>query len=103
MQETLTIPGAAVNEEERPFAASLAAAPAETYDPDVRVIYGAGLQSMPLVGMSIAQVRDAVVAILDVDRRAPLLVNGRPARADYRVAPGDELEFVHHAGEKGCS
>jgi hypothetical protein len=79
-----------------------AAAPAAaTYHPDVRVIYGAGVQSMPLVGLSVAQARDAAVAILGVDRRAPALVNGRPARADYRVVPGDELEFVHHAGEKG--
>ena len=56
---------------------------------------------MPLVGMSLAQARDAAIAILGVDHRAPALVNGRPARLDYRVAPGDELEFVHHAGEKG--
>ena len=77
--------------------------PAAPAGPDVRVIYGAGVQLMPLAGLTIAQAREAAVAILGVDRRAPALVNGRPARADYRVAAGDELEFVHHAGEKGVT
>jgi len=87
------------DETERP--APAAPAPTQNFNPEVRVIYGAGVQSMPLVGMTVAQARGAAVAILGVDRRAPALVNGRVARADYRVAPGDELEFVHHAGEKG--
>ena len=84
-----------------PLSAPAASSPAETYNPDVRVIYGAGVQTLPLVGLTVAQARDAAIAILGVDRRAPALVNGRPARPEYRVEPGDEIEFVHHAGEKG--
>jgi sulfur carrier protein ThiS len=30
------------------------------------------------------------------------LVNGEPVHADYRLASGDTLELVHHAGEKGA-
>jgi hypothetical protein len=88
-QETQTLPAAAPAE------------PVESYNPDVQVIYGAGVQSLPLVGMSLAQARDAAIALLGVDRRAPALVNGRPAGAEYRIQGGDEIEFVHHAGEKG--
>lgn len=102
MEKTRTAvarPGQA--DDTRPAPAVPAAGKTEAYDPEVRVIYGAGVQSMPLVGMSVAQARQAAVTILGVDHRSPVLVNGRPARSDYRVAPGDELEFVHHAGEKG--
>jgi len=102
MEKRRTIATAPVRGEEiAPAPAAPASSEAEAYNPEVRVIYGAGVQSMPLVGMSLAQARDAAIAILGVDRRAPALVNGRPARLDYRVVPGDELEFVHHAGEKG--
>jgi hypothetical protein len=102
MEKTKTATARAVRDEEIRLAPAVPASnQAEGYNPDVRVIYGAGVQSMPLVGMSLAQARDAAIAILGVDHRAPALVNGRPARLDYRVAPGDELEFVHHAGEKG--
>jgi hypothetical protein len=102
MEKTRTTIARPVRDDEmRPAPAAPASHQAEAYNPDVRVIYGAGIQSMPLVGMTLAQARDAAIAILGVDRRAPALVNGRPGRLDYRVAPGDELEFVHHAGEKG--
>jgi len=101
MEKTRTTVTRSVRADESLPAPHSPAAPANGYNPDVRVIYGAGVQAMPLVGMSIAQAREAAAAILGVDRRAPALVNGRPVRMDYCVAPGDELEFVHHAGEKG--
>lgn len=102
MEKTRTSLATPIREEEVPPVPAAPAAPQPAaLNPAVRVIYGAGVQSMPLVGMTVAQARDAAIAILGVDRRSPALVNGRPARADYRVAPGDELEFVHHAGEKG--
>ena len=100
MEKTRTLTTLPTHDDE-PSPAPAPPSPAETYNPDVRVIYGAGVQSMPLVGMTFAQARDAAIAILGVDRRAPVLVNGRPADMNTRVAPGDELEFVHHAGEKG--
>ena len=102
MEKTRTTIARPVRDDEvRPAPAAAPSNHAEAYNPDVRVIYGAGVQSLPLAGMNVAQARDAAIAILGVDRRAPALVNGRPVRPDYRVAPVDELEFVHHAGEKG--
>ena len=102
MEKTRTSTARAIPGQENESApAAPAPEPIQTYNPDVRVIYGAGVQSLPLVGMSMTQAREAAMAILGVDRRAPSLVNGRPVRPEYRVSPGDEIEFVHHAGEKG--
>ena len=68
---------------------------------EVQVIYGASVQTLALAGLTIAQARPVVETILAVDPRSPALVNGRPVRANYVIAEGDALEFVHHAGEKG--
>jgi hypothetical protein len=67
----------------------------------VQVIYGAGVQTLALAGLTIAQARPLVETILSVAPRSPALVNGRPVRPGYVIAQGDTLEFVHHAGEKG--
>lgn len=94
-----------VERERREEISAPPAAPADAQpfalSPGVRVVYGAGVQTMSLAGLTVSQARDAAVVLLGVDRRAPTLVNGRPARLDYRIGPEDELEFVHHAGEKG--
>ncbi len=74
----------------------------DDFDAGVQVIYGAGTQSLPLVGLRIADARSLVETILRVEPRSPALVNGRHARLDYVIARGDVLEFVHHAGEKGA-
>jgi hypothetical protein len=68
---------------------------------DVQVIYGASVQFLPLVGVTIAQARLLVETILGVDPTSPVLVNGRPVRARHTIARGEALEFIHHAGEKG--
>jgi hypothetical protein len=70
---------------------------------DVQVIYGASVQTLALAGLTLAQARPLVETILAVDHRSPALVNGQTARANYVIARGDALEFVHHAGEKGCA
>ena len=68
----------------------------------VEVISGASVQSLSLAGLQITQARELVGAILHVDSRARVLVNGAPVSNEYRLALGDVLEFVHHAGEKGA-
>jgi hypothetical protein len=68
---------------------------------DVQLIYGASVQTLPLVGLRIAEIRPIVQTILRVHPSSPALVNGRPVRPDYVVTSDDVLEFVHHAGEKG--
>jgi hypothetical protein len=66
-----------------------------------QVIYGASVQTLALVGRTIAQARPLVETILGVDRRSPALVNGRRVRDSYVIAEGDTVEYVHLAGEKG--
>jgi hypothetical protein len=68
---------------------------------EVQVIYGAGLQTLELAGLTIAQARPLVETILRVVPRSPALVNGNPVRETYVIGEGETLEFVHHAGEKG--
>jgi hypothetical protein len=67
----------------------------------VEVISGASVQNLPLAGLQIAQARELVGTILHVDSHARVLVNGVVVSNEYRLAPNDVLEFVHHAGEKG--
>jgi hypothetical protein len=68
---------------------------------DVRVIYGASAQMLPLSGMQVSEARALLESILQVDPKAPALVNGKAVKPNHRIVPGDALEFVHHAGEKG--
>jgi hypothetical protein len=79
------------------------AAEAETPGSSVQVIHGASVQHLPLAGLRISDVRVLLHDILKIDRTSPILVNGSPARTNYRVVTGDCLEVVHHAGEKGAS
>ena len=79
-----------------------AAAPVEPEQvASVQVISGASVQALPLAGLQVAQARELVGTMLNIDPGSPVLVNGEPVSSDYRLADGDTLEFVHHAGEKG--
>ena len=69
--------------------------------PNAEVIHGASVQTLPVAGMTVAQARDALIPILNLDRRAPALIDGVPARENDVIAPDSVLEFVHFAGEKG--
>jgi hypothetical protein len=75
----------------------------ETPAGDVQVIYGAGVQMLPLAGLQVGAARALLESILQVDPKAPVLVNGKPVKsAHHEVVKGDVLEFVHQAGEKGA-
>ena len=82
-------------------AADARSAASEDFDAGVQVIYGASVQALPLIGLRVSDARPIVQTILQVDPRSPAVVNGRRVQADYVIARGDVLEFVHHAGEKG--
>jgi hypothetical protein len=69
---------------------------------NVQVTYGAGVQALPLAGLRVSDARHIARDILNVDPQAPVLVNGRQVDASYRIAAGDQIEFVHAAGEKGA-
>ena len=79
------------------------AEPVERDDGGVQIVYGASLQYLPLAGQTISRIRPALEMMLRVDARSPVLVNGEPASADYVLARGDVLEFIHRAGEKGAT
>jgi hypothetical protein len=84
-----------------PALAALKTAETPAAPKDVQVISGASVQSLPLAGTQVGQVRELLGAILHIAPQALALVNGRPVRTDHQLASGDTLEFVHHAGEKG--
>lgn len=76
-------------------------APAALGPAAAQVIYGASVQTMPLAGLTVSQAREIAAAVLQVDRRAPCLVNGHPVSRDYVIQADDTIEYVHFAGEKG--
>ena len=73
----------------------------EAPQPSVQVIFGASVQQMSLAGLTVGRARELASTILSADASSPVLVNGHPARRTQVLAPGDTLEIVHHAGEKG--
>jgi len=70
-------------------------------DPSVPVIYGASIQSLPLAGLTLGEARNWVREFLHVGPKTVALINGAKAGEDYRLVPGDAVEFIHQAGEKG--
>jgi hypothetical protein len=68
----------------------------------VTVISGAHLQSLPLANQTVDAARQLLQASFNIGPQAMALVNGRPVTPETVLRQGDILEFVHHAGEKGC-
>jgi hypothetical protein len=69
---------------------------------EVEVIYGASVQDFAVGGQTLREARDVIAGILQIPPDSPALVNGEPVPHTYRLAAGDTLEFIHHAGEKGA-
>jgi hypothetical protein len=76
--------------------------PTPDHGDSVTVISGAHLQHFPLAGMPVAQARALLGQVMSLHPEAPAVVNGQSVDGAYALEPGDMLEFVHHAGEKGC-
>ena len=68
---------------------------------NVQVTYGAGVQTLPLAGLRVSDARHIARDILNVDPQAAVLVNGGEVNPTHRINAGDQIEFVHAAGEKG--
>jgi len=68
----------------------------------VQVIWGASLQNLQLAGMQMQHARRLLQGLMHIDPTAPALINGEPARPNQTIEAGDTVEFVVHAGEKGC-
>lgn len=67
----------------------------------VRVVYGVHALEAGLAGRSVMSVREALAQPLNISPRAVALVNGQEVEAGYVLSPGELLEFVRYAGEKG--
>lgn len=65
------------------------------------VAHGPYAENLPVVGMSVAVVRDRFAERLDIDPKALPFVNGKPVDEDYEVRAGETLMFARRAGEKG--
>lgn len=94
----------AAREEPRPLqmpAVPELSVPTQEGPAHVQVIYGASVQNMPVAGLTVAQAREIAVAVLQVDRRASVLLNGQPVDGGHVIQASDTLEYVHFAGEKG--
>ena len=67
----------------------------------VRVIYGVHTLDVAVAGRSILSVREALTQPLNISPEAVALVNGREVEAAHTLVPGELLESVRYAGEKG--
>jgi hypothetical protein len=69
----------------------------------VDVVSGVHAHSLPLVGMTVAQVRSELAERMNIDPAAMAVVDGNPAAEDTVLAEGQTLNFVKHSGEKGAT
>lgn len=67
----------------------------------VQVIYGVHSLEAGLAGRTVGSVREALAQPMNISPRAVALVNGQEVDATHVLTPGELLEFVRYAGEKG--
>jgi hypothetical protein len=67
----------------------------------VQVVWGPMVEQMTVGGMTAGEVRALLQRPYNIPPQATALVNGQPVAPEYRLAPGDTLEFARPAGEKG--
>lgn len=67
----------------------------------ISVSCGASSGKFPVIGKSVAAVGEFLREVLNVDRLAEGLVNGKKVEGNYILQPGDTLEYLKPAGRKG--
>ncbi len=67
----------------------------------VRVIHGIHSLSVGVAGKTVSEAREALRQALNISPRAVALVDGQEVDEGQRLLPGQHLEFVRMAGEKG--
>jgi hypothetical protein len=78
-----------------------AVAPAAAAGGIVQVIWGSMTESLELADMSVGDAFRMLQAPFNIAPAVAALVNGDAVDGEYRLHPGDELEFTRPAGEKG--
>jgi hypothetical protein len=69
----------------------------------VKVLYGVHVLEASLAGRTVQSVREALVQPLNISPQAVSLVNGQEVEDTHVLSPGELLEFVRYAGEKGMA
>ncbi len=67
----------------------------------VRVVYGIHSLSVGVAGKTVSEVRVALGQAMNISPRAIALVDGQEVNEGQILLPGQYLEFVRQAGEKG--
>ncbi len=67
----------------------------------VRVVYGIHALSVGVAGKRVGEVRGALGQAMNISPRAIALVDGQEVSESEILLPGQHLEFVRQAGEKG--
>ncbi|HEY4719997.1 MAG TPA: hypothetical protein VFF51_06920 [Candidatus Methylomirabilis sp.] len=67
----------------------------------VRVIYGVHSLDVNIAGRSVTEVRTTLRQALNIAPQAVAIVDGREILESHVLQPGEVLEFVRLAGEKG--
>jgi len=67
----------------------------------VKVVYGIHALEASLAGRTVQSVREALDQPLNISPHAVTLVNGQEVEGTHVLSPGELLEFVRYAGEKG--
>ncbi len=67
----------------------------------VRVVYGIHALSVGVAGKTVSQVREALGQAFNISPRAIALIDGQEVSETQILLPGQHLEFVRQAGEKG--
>ena len=68
----------------------------------VLVSHGTYLEHLPVVGLTVAQIRGRFQDRLDIHPEATTLLDGHPADDSIQVHAGQTLMFVRPSGEKGA-
>jgi RNase P/RNase MRP subunit p29 len=67
----------------------------------VRVVHGIHALSVGVAGKTVSEAREVLRQALNISPRAIALVDGQEVDESQTLLPGQHLEFVRVAGEKG--
>jgi hypothetical protein len=88
-------------------ASELGTGPSDNDAPDedgsVLVIWGANMDELDVSGLTVDEIRQQIGSAYNIAPDVEVNVNGVSASGDTRLRAGDNLEFVHAAGEKGSA
>jgi hypothetical protein len=68
---------------------------------NVTVQSGPYCEELPVAGMSVGEVRKRFADKLDIAKQSASIVSGSPVDENYTLKVGEQLSFIHQAGEKG--